>query len=621
MFGQKTTYNIKKPMQYFNKKFLLAMYLCLVPYTAIAAFFSMTPTVPPQPTESTLLNQYYSLKKSNPTQAKEVLKKLVTEHPNNVTGELEMGYLLIQEKKNKEAIPYFQIGQKLDPSNTQTKQQLAYLLAAENQSKTTPNQPHTIEEKNPKGTSSQAPADSTLLNQYYSLKKSNPTQAKEILEKLVKQYPHNVTAELEMGYLLIQEKKNKDAIPYFQAAQKLDPSNNQTKRQLAYLLAEDQSKKNQSNAPKAAPTLMDQYYAIKKKNPQEAELILRKILEKTPNDLNANLEMGYLLSSQKRKKEAIYYFQVAEKVDPSKYDVKLEVAYLLNDAGRNRDSYYKFQEVSQAPDCKTRQKGEDGMVGLAGAQTKIFQKPFFIDFYTAPYYLSRFKDYIFPLQARAGITYGKNAQGELYTTIRYNRDTQSNVSNAIPAIYGDNSVDYAIGTDYQPFQKIPISGYIELGRAYELVTNDHGRRWKPDFRLGITGYTAYGAPPVYASCLTFPGKFIGDVYGDFSYYSRYVHDWIGQLRVRPGIRALAYHNSSLDLYMNVNTLFDTERLFYNTILEAGPGIAFTPDNRFNFVVRAQATLGYYLPINTSQPNPYASIYRTTIVEFETYMRF
>ena len=438
---------------------------------------------------------------------------------------------------------------------------------------------------------------------------------------LIKEYPTNVTAQLEMGYLLIQAKKNKEAIPYFQTAQKLDPSNHQTKRQLAYLLEETQNKTNQKGASKAPTTLIDQFYALKKTNPEQAEALLRKIIQQNPCDLKANLEMAYLLNSQKRSKEAICYFQVAEILDPCNYEVKLEIAYLLNGLQRNRDAYYKFQEVTKACDCKTRLKGEEGMVGLAGAQTKIFKKPFFVDFYTAPYYLSRFKDYIFPAQARAGVTYGNRNQGELYATIRFNRDTQSNVNNAIPAIYGDNAIDYAVGTNYQPFEKIPISAYIEWGRAYVLVTDDHGRWWQTDFRVGATGYTTYGAPPVYSPCLAFPWKFAGDIYGDFSYYSRYVHDAIGQLRVRPGLTVLTYHNSSINVYANINTLFDTERLFYNNILEVGPGIAFVPDNRFNFVIRAEATLGYYLPINTSQPNPYPSIYRTTIVEFETYIRF
>jgi tetratricopeptide (TPR) repeat protein len=481
-------------------------------------------------------------------------------------------------------------------------------------------------------------SDAQPLYEFYALKETNPQQAEKVLENFIKQNPSNLTAQLEMGDLLIKENRHQEAIPYFKNAQKLDPSDYRAQLQLNYLLSEKQKsgmifiktpvvspaeKTPAKNTPPAPPSLLDEFYKIKEKNPRKAEQILCKLLAQKPCDLKLLLEMGYLLVAQKRNSEAIFYFQNAERLDPKNGETTLQIAYLFNETKRNREAYYKFQQASYSPKKDIHLKGEEGMIGLAGQQTKVLKDPYFVDFYFAPFYLSRFRDYICPSQARAGITYGKNKQGELYVTNRFNRDTESLINNAIPQIYSDNSVDWAFGTNYQPFEKIPIQGYIELGRAYELVTNGDGRPWKYDFRLGVTGYSTYGAPPVYSECLAFPFKFVGDIYGDFSYYSRFVHDWIGQLRVRPGVRTMTYRNSSVDLYLNVNLLWDTQRLFYNNILVVGPGIAFQPDNRFNLIFRVESDWGYYLPINinSSQPNPYNSIYYSTIVEMETYIRF
>ena len=183
-------------MRYLNKKLFLALSVFLTPYISTATALNAAPapssaTPAPGPTESTLLNQhndflnttlpsstasvsgptetkllnqYYDLQKSDPAQAKKILMTFIKEYPTNVTAQLEMGYLLIREKKNKEAIPYFQTAQKLDPSNQQTKRQLAYLLEEENQSKTT--------QTETQNASPQTPTDSKLLNQYYALKKA-----------------------------------------------------------------------------------------------------------------------------------------------------------------------------------------------------------------------------------------------------------------------------------------------------------------------------------------------------------------------------------------------------------------------------------------------------------------
>ncbi|MBS0359498.1 MAG: hypothetical protein JSS53_09530, partial [Proteobacteria bacterium] len=99
-------------------------------------------------------------------------------------------------------------------------------------------------------------------------------------------------------------------------------------------------------------TLLNEFYNIKTKNPKQAETILQKILSIDPKNRNVQLEMGYLLLSQKREAESLIYFQKASALDPNDFQTIMQIAYSLNSLGRNKEAYYEFKKATKSPDKK-----------------------------------------------------------------------------------------------------------------------------------------------------------------------------------------------------------------------------------------------------------------------------
>jgi hypothetical protein len=196
------------------------------------------------------------------------------------------------------------------------------------------------------------------------------------------------------------------------------------------------------------------------------------------------------------------------------------------------------------------------------------------------------------------------------------------VGGIAPATYNDNSVIYDLGARYIPYQDAPFFFYIEGGKAHNLVLdNPQDNRWTNDFRGGIDLYKDWGMQPEYAGCIKFPFQQVGNIYGDLSYYSRYDRDWIGQLRIREGLRALEYHYSVIDLFFQLEGFADTQREFFNNVIDAGPGITFIPDVRWGVALRTFATRNMYVHVNSPSPNPYGKYFNNFFFQIEAYFGF
>ncbi len=370
---------------------------------------------------------------------------------------------------------------------------------------------------------------------------------------------------------------------------------------------------------------MDQYYKLKKTNPDQALILIIQITRKYPQNADAQAEYGYLLLDKKRYKEALTCFQIVEQLKPNDYDIKLQIAYIYNDLQQNKKAFFKFQEVANySPKPKQVQEARESMISLGGSQTKLLPNPFFADIYLDPYHQTRFNDGIFDSQVRFGIQLSKYFQG--YGKVYLNGDTASSPGSAAlgaaPAEYNDNGVIYDAGLRLTPYQDAPFFFYVEGGTAYNYyLTQNLTRRWTGDFRVGSELYQTWGMKPEYAPRPKFPFKHIGNIYGELTYYSRYDNDWILQLRVRDGVRAFEYGYSALDLFIQVEGFGDTQREFYNNIVDYGPGITFIPDVRVGLAFRVRYLLNNYIPVRSPQPNPYRPNYNNFIVETELYMGF
>ncbi|HVV69037.1 MAG TPA: tetratricopeptide repeat protein [Gammaproteobacteria bacterium] len=385
------------------------------------------------------------------------------------------------------------------------------------------------------------------------------------------------------------------------------------------------------NSKQSAPTTaeladnaqLDKYYDLKFKNPLLANAILEQLAKENSQSAKTQKKLGFAFSEVNQPLKALPHFLLAAKLDPMDYEAKIEIGYIYDDSDRDKQAFYKYKEVAtNSPDPNLRLKAEQSMVDIAGVQTQFLPHPYFSDLYFAPYYLPRWPDMIFPGIFRIGRNFGSNNQVQVYGIIYYNQDTASIGGQASPII-ADNSVVSDLGIRYQPFKNFPAYAYVEGGEGYNIIRDEESdnTQWTPDLRGGLDFYTDWGYPPHYANTKRFPFKQIGDVYFDFSYFSRYNDDWIGQLIAREGFRIFEFKNTSVDIYWKVNAIFDTRHYFYNNLIETGPGIAITPYNLLNIRLRFELARGYYVPVNSIDPNPYGSTYNASMVTLETYFSF
>lgn len=365
--------------------------------------------------------------------------------------------------------------------------------------------------------------------------------------------------------------------------------------------------------------LLNQFYSTKAQQPKEAESALRQHLVHHPRDVHALKEMGYWLMLQNKPAEALEYFERAAALSPQDYALHTQIGYLYDQLNMKRHAYYQFAYAAQTDDALLKQQNQQAMITLKGAQTQILPHPYFADAYLTSSYLSRFHDYIMPWRIRAGRTLGDNEQVKIYSLIQGNYDSQSHAGE-VPIIYADNYTMLGAGIEYQPF-KWPIYVYFENGIAYEEIILPDERRWNNDTRVGAYTYFDWGMHSSYHDSLTWSLQPSGDVYANYTYYSRYYHDWLGQLRIRPGIRALQYGYSSVDIYLHGELFADSKELYYNNMLLGGIGVNFIPDNRWPVNVRIAGLRGMYLPTPDSNQNPYDQYFNTLYAELVLYFNF
>jgi len=186
---------------------------------------------------NTQFDQYFQLKKIDPENAMLLLQQILIEEPNNATAQAEIGYLLLAKHDLPQALQHFMVVYRLKPNDELIKKQIDYInqeLSANKKTKIVPGD----KKAGAVGVSANRPLSATdaLLNQYYQAKKTNLKLAKILLERLLIKDPENVTAQKEMGYLLLNEKNYRLALCHFQMVDRLTQNNYEIKMQIGYLL-------------------------------------------------------------------------------------------------------------------------------------------------------------------------------------------------------------------------------------------------------------------------------------------------------------------------------------------------------------------------------------------------
>ncbi|KTD14624.1 Tetratricopeptide repeat protein [Legionella gratiana] len=431
---------------------------------------------------------------------------------------------------------------------------------------------------------------------------------------------------LQIGYLYLQLDDKIKAEQYFEYALSHDEGDihSQARQALAYLKSPESISFQQGLLVQAPLSRRDKllmsFYEEKKKEPQKAWIALNTLLNLYPNDVLLLKEAAYFATAQNKNELAINLWKRLYFIE-SKPEYALNIGYLYDKLNKKIQAFQYFKLASKTIDPKQRYKAEIAMTNMGGIQTKFLPSPYFAEFYTAPFYFSRFDLGVLPIIAHAGKVVNQTYQTAVYLTYRRTKDNRSGtVQNYISQIFEDNVAIYGFGIRAYPFKTIPLLSFIEAGEAEDLVYRNRSK-WRKDLRGGLVYYNAWGVKPDFSFHLEFPWKWRSTLYGDLIYYSRYNNNVIGTSWFRPGFRAVTLHSASLDVYLANYLILDTNHEFFNNTYSLGPGIAFQPSNHWNIVVRYESLQGYYIPVNSPTPNPYRSKYYNNVVFLEAFFTF
>lgn len=191
------------------------------------------------------LDYFYKIKTEHREQARELLSLLALMDPKNPLIQEEMGYILLENGEETAAIPYFLQAYNKQPS-ARLALQLAYLyLNGKDEVKAAQffllaaraNDPQIkkaalrgyelvrfkqqeplLQLPTPRKSLSE---EQVWLDQFYLLKKKNKELAWLLIQKIINQYPNNITALKEGGFLAIDKGYRQEAIVYFTQAYNL----------------------------------------------------------------------------------------------------------------------------------------------------------------------------------------------------------------------------------------------------------------------------------------------------------------------------------------------------------------------------------------------------------------
>lgn len=505
--------------------------------------------------------------------------------------------------------------------------------------------------------------EQTLLSYFYKLKTEEPLAAARFMRVLNVLMPDNPLVYEEQGYLALQKHEQQSALDNFLEAYRLRPSA-RLALQLAYLYYERKDNEDaadyfliaatakeadihepavkgysylqalavleKNNTKSVLPPmsilsatapreniLLDQFYALKKRNKQAAWSLIRRITAEFPNNLLALREAGYLAIELDKKVAAIDFFTHAYILKQTP-ELAMQLAYLYSLINQNYYAYQYFKLATESPDNELSLRAQNAMTNLVGLQTKALPEPYFAEIFFTPFTQSRFGLTVRPIIMRLGLELDNYFNTRAYLFVRQTDDNKSSNLGQIPQIYEDNVRILGTGVQATPIASIPLIAFVEAGGAYDLFYRNRAR-WRGDLRGGLMYYNEFGAKPAYFANLRIAADYYSTVYGDVTYFSRFNNNVIGTLKTHQGIHLLQYHSSIINFYLSGRILEDTNRDFFNNIGEIGPGIGIIPSNRFRLELRLEHINGVYLPAGGSF-NPYGKYYTNKVAQLLFYAR-
>ncbi len=667
------------------RKKMLKLLIALISIFAVLFYLAYKSSLSPRRDINQLFVDYYRLKEKHPWEAKEALELILAEDPHHVKAILALNSWYLQQGNTHAAVKLLKNALQHHPANHELNLALAHLYLRIGQAQKAQKYLEIAKIKEPKKTTEQLadnkkikkrsstepeklsyiePVNSVytgrvdlLLSQYLALRKIDSPAVQRYLNTLIETAANKKRIYLELAYIALKQDNTQIAIQYFEKAY-TEKKDAQIAAQLGYLYVKlkDFSKAKsyfqfaaasdkeplrtdslkaleylnrleaQTTEIAAVPLslkqrLMQAFYQQKKTSPANAWTLIEKLAARYPKDIQILKEAAYLAESLKMKRKAIEYWKRAFCLEYNA-EYAINIAYLYDSLDLKTAAFFYFDVATRGNDPKIRLKAEKAKTNMGGSQTRFFPKPFFSELYTSPLYYSRFDLGILPIISRTGVVLNDKYQAELYFSYRRTQDTKSGVFGftAISQIFEDNVAIYALGGRFHPVPKIPLVLFLEVGRAQDLVQRFRPK-WRNDVRGGAYYFNRWGLKQEYVDRPEMPMKYVASLYADAIYYSRYDNNIIAAAVFRPGLRLWRYKAASIDGYLANYLIRDKNKDFFNNVYSVGPGIAIQPSNRWNVIFRYESLQGFYIPVSSPTPNPYAPGFYNQIVMVELFSRF
>ena len=361
------------------------------------------------------------------------------------------------------------------------------------------------------------------------------------------------------------------------------------------------SQRQGSPSARTLDSLLNKGYAALHTGPSEALPFFQEAVRLDSTNLTAVRQLGFIYINLQRPEDALQCFRRVQRLAPSD-TVQMQIAYLLSGLGRNAEACDMFSGLVESSDPRIRADSRAASTVLSLMLCERAE-PWWGKVYAAPYYDTRFHDFIFSLAGYAGRYMGDGRVLSLYGTASMSRDTRS-AGGAVPVIYSDNYILFGGGIRVNPLAGLTAD--IQGGGSVDLVRRPGHATTNGDFRA-VASYGA-GLYPGIVTPDDWQWSFspLAEGYASIGYYSRYTNT-IGYGTGRLGVRLGEYRRSLLDAYLVVNLVADAENVFYNNIIEMGAGLRIIPDLRWGLALLAEYHRGAYWRASGSV-NPYGRSY-------------
>ncbi len=318
-------------------------------------------------------------------------------------------------------------------------------------------------------------------------------------------------------------------------------------------------------------SLLSKAYALIPTDPQGAVAILERAKSIDPRNVSVRRQLAYLYEADGDHAKALGEFTDAQSLQPSD-TVKLQIGYILLGMKRTEEANDVFEALASSSSAEIRQKAAAAYVP-SGVGT--FSEPrWWTHIYGVSYYDTRWNSWFYNAFVQEGYYLTGDKKLSAFGIAYVSGDNRSGGGGAVPQIFSDNAVIAALGVRYQPFRGLSLD--VQQGIAYELLGDAPSARTRGDFRaVAVYGNGVY-APFRLHDSLALPFIPFVDLYSSFGYYSRY-DNGIGYLQLRGGVRAVEVSRTVADLYARLDLVRDTEKEFFNNLVEIGGGMRLTPN--------------------------------------------